>query len=153
MTLWANIDNIAIGITYVYQSAMNLSSEISYLSYFSLPLALNIILTFMIAIRLVLHVRSSRNTLGVSGIGGLCNPIVIMLAESCAIYSVGLVLYIGSLAAYNPISNFFVFILPQTQVRSSSRPRSSNRFSDMEDGLNRSSHHCSSFSESPTRAR
>ena len=120
-----------MGITYVYQNAVTFTSEWATLPYFSLSLALNIILTFMIVIRLVLHVRTSRNALGVSGIGGLCNPIVTMLVESCALYSVSLVLIIGPWAAGNPIVEFFVFILPQTQVRNSSRPRSSDRFSDL----------------------
>ena len=151
--LWANIDNIAMGITFVYQSTVTFGYGWSILSYGSLSLALNIILTFMIVIRLALHVRSTRKAMGVSGIGGLCNPIITMLVESCALYSVSLVLVLGPWVAGNGIFGFFLFILPQTQVRSSSRPRSSNRFSDLEDGSNRSSHHCSSFSESLTRAR
>ena len=129
MTLWANIDNIVMGIMSVYQNAATFTLGWAGIPYFPLSLALNIILTFMIVIRLVLHVRNSRNALGVSGIGGLCNPVVIMLVESCAIYSVSLALYIGTWAAGNPISGFFTFILPQTQVRDSSRPRSSDRFS------------------------
>ena len=120
-----------MGITYVYLNAAAFTSDWTTLPYFSLSLALNIILTFMIVIRLVLYVRTIRNALGVSGIGRLCNHIVTMLVESCALYSVSLVLIIGPWAAGNPIVEFFVFILPQTQVRNSSRPRSSDRFSDL----------------------
>ena len=118
MTLWANIDNIAVGIACIYQySVTNITASLN-IPYFSLSLALNVILTLMIVIRLLLHVRSTRKAMGVSGNGGFHSAIITMLIESCAIYSVSLVLIIGPLVAGHPIVYFFVFILPQTQVRS-----------------------------------
>ena len=120
-----------MGIAYVYQNAVTFTPERATLPYFSLSLALNIILTFMIVIRLVLQVRNTRAAMGISGIGGLCIAVITMLVESCALYAASVLLVMGSWTAGNAITNFFVFILPQTQVRSSSRPRSSDRFPDL----------------------
>ena len=128
MTLGANIDGIAVGIACIYQySVTNITASLN-LPYFSLSLALNVILTLMIAVRLVLHARNTRAAMGLAGIGGLCNAVIIMFIESCALYSVSLVLIIGPLVAGHPIVNFFLFIQPQTQVRSPSLPRSSDCF-------------------------
>ena len=73
----------------------------------------------MISIRLVLHARSIRTAVGITGIGRLCNAVVTMLIESCVIYAVSSLLVIGPRAAENPITNVFVAILPETQVRAS----------------------------------
>jgi hypothetical protein len=110
------LGSLAMGIVYVYQNAMTLTSEWSTIPYLSISLSLNVMLTLMIVIRLVLHVRNTRAAMGVTGMGGMCNPIITMLIESCALYSVSLALVIGPWAADNFITDFFVFILPQTQV-------------------------------------
>ena len=53
--------------------------------YFAISATLNVILTLMIVIRLILHSRNVRNTIGPSaGAGGLYKAIVTMLVESCA---------------------------------------------------------------------
>ena len=77
----------------------------------------------MIVIRLVLHTRNTRTALGMTGIGGLSKSIITMLVESCALYSVSSSLVLGSMAVnFNPISNFFIPVLPAAQVCASLRP-------------------------------
>ena len=118
------------------------------LSYYSISLSLNIILTLMIVIRLVLLTRNTRAAMGVTGTGGLHSAIITMLVESCALYAVGSLPVIGAWAAGHPITSFFVFILPQTQVSLSHNHGLRTGFL-MDGGLNRSSLRCSSFNESP----
>ena len=102
----------------VYQNAVQFNNVWSAIPYFSISLSLNVLLTLMIIIRLILHTKKIRTALGMAGIGGLCRVIITMLVESCAIFVVSSLLVIGSWAAHeNPISNFFTFILPETQVR------------------------------------
>ena len=78
----------------------------------------------MIVVRLILRARNTRAALGIGGIGGLCKAIATMLVESCALYAVSSLLYIGSLAANSTVSNFFSFILPQTQASAFPSPQS-----------------------------
>ena len=131
MTLWAKIDNIAMGSMFIYQGAVTSTTDWSAIPYYSITLSLNVILTLMIVVRLVLHTRNTRAALGITGIGGLCNAVITMLIESCALYAAGLLPVIGSWAARNPITNFFLLVSPQTQVRAFARSRSSVRFSDV----------------------
>ena len=120
-----------MGITFIYQGTVGNTTDWSAIPYYSISLSLNVILTFMIVTRLVLYVRDTRAAIGVTGIGGLCNAIVTMLIESCALYSVTLLLIIGPWAAKNPIMNFFLFVSPQTQVGIFACSRSSDIFSDV----------------------
>ena len=93
------------------------------LAYLSISVSLNVLLTFMIVIRLVLHTRNTRTALGMTGIGGLSKSIITMLVESCALYSMSSLLVLGPMAAnYNPISDFFIPVLPAAQVCASLRP-------------------------------
>ena len=108
---------IAVGIVYIYQAVTAYAIERAAVPYYSILLSLNVLLTFMIVIRLILHARNTRNALGITGIGGLCKAVVTMLVESCALYAVSLALVIGPSSARNPITNFFGSILPSTQVR------------------------------------
>ena len=107
-----------MGIIYIYQ-ATELSDGLGWSTfpYFSISLSLNILLTLMIVIRLILHARNTHTALGITGIGGLCKAIVIMLVESCALYAVSSLLFIGPLGAGNTASNFFMAILPEIQAR------------------------------------
>ena len=106
-----------MGVALVYQNAQVTGMTWSALPYFSISLSLNILLTLMIVVRLILHTRNTRAVLGGAGIGGICKAIVTMLVESCAFYAVSSVLVIGPLGAGNLVTNFFLFILPETQVR------------------------------------
>lgn len=85
--------------------------------YFSISLALNVILTLMIVVRLVLHSRNIRNAVGApTGTSGLCKAIVTMLVESCALYAVNFLLFIGAWGAQSHVSDIFFPLLADTQV-------------------------------------
>ena len=117
-TLKANVDNIAMGILYIYQNGQP-GFAWSAVPYFSISLSLNIILTLMIVIRLTLHARGVRTAMGGVGSGGLCKAIVTMFIESCAIYSMSSVLVLAMMGAGSSAMNIFILIIAQTQVRTS----------------------------------
>ena len=72
----------------------------------------------MIVIRLALHSRNFRNAIGAPhSTSGLYNAVVTMLVESCALYAVNSILYIGPWGAGNHIADIFFPILSETQVR------------------------------------
>ena len=122
--LRADIVNGAMGIMFVYQNAQQTGDGVwPDLSYFSISLSLNILLTLMIVIRLVLHARKTRIALGITGIGGLCRTIITILVESCALYAVSSLLVIGPLGAGNLVADFFLFVTPATQVRPFPQPQ------------------------------
>ena len=87
-------------------------------AYFSISVSLNVLLTLMIVIRIVLHTKATRAALGITGIGGLSKAIITMLIESCALHTTSSLLVLGPMSADdNPITNFFIPLLPVTQVR------------------------------------
>lgn len=86
-------------------------------SYYSIALALNVILTFMIITKLVLHSKNIQNALGgQAGASRSYRTINTILTESFALYAVNFVLFIGPWAAGHPISAVFFGMLPMTQV-------------------------------------
>ena len=95
------------------------------LPYYSISIALNVLLTLMIIIRLILHTRNVRNAVGTAGTSGLCKAIVTMLIESCALYNVGSLLVIGSWITGGRGTVIFFNILNQIQVRAFPQLRSS----------------------------
>ena len=70
----------------------------------------------MIVIRLILHNRNVRTTLGMTGIGGLYKVIVTMLIESFALYAVNSLVFIGLWGAGSDVNNTFLATLAETQV-------------------------------------
>ena len=133
-------NGIAMGITFVYQTSQpdsklgNTTGVNFILPYLSISIALNILLTLMIVVRLLLHARNTRTMLGVTGISGFCMAVVTMLIESSALYTVSSLLVIGPWSARNPVTNFFLAILIQTQVRAFPRLRYSYRLPDLQTG-------------------
>ena len=114
----ANVDNIAVGAILIHRSTEVLGSVWPALAYLSISVSLNVLLTLMIVIRLVLHVRDTRAALGITGTGGLSKAIITMLIESCALYSASSLLVLGPMSAnVNPIASFFIPVLPAAQVR------------------------------------
>ena len=88
------------------------------LSFFSISVSLNVLLTLMIIVRLVMHSRNVRKATGApEGAGGLYKAIVTVLVESCALYAVGFLLYIGVWSVGNALVYVFFPILLETQVR------------------------------------
>jgi hypothetical protein len=86
--------------------------------YFVISAALNVILTLMIVIRLILHSRKVRNTIGPSpGASGLYNSIITILVESCALYAVTFVPFIVLWVSGSATQYVFLQIIANAQVR------------------------------------
>lgn len=112
-----NADNTAMGIF-----AMCLPGGVHVwfeaLPFYSISLSLNIILTFMIAIRIFLLARKVCPVLGSQAkISGLHRVIIAMLVESCALYAAASLLVIVPLAAGSMTAVLFIPILSEIQVR------------------------------------
>ena len=113
------------GINYIYQNSrspttldeanLQINSGTAYLS---ISLSLNVILTLMIATRLILHSKNIRNAMGASAgpTNGLYTAIVTTLVESSAPYAIALILYIGPWAANSPATNMFTAVVGDIQV-------------------------------------
>ena len=121
----ADLTDIALSIAFVFRSSRpavgGLLFPIPYtnyeIPYFSISFALNILLTLMIVIRLFLLHRRIRNAINAPvRVHGLYRVIVTSLIESCALYSVTLVLTIGLWAARSPIWAVFSSVIPLIQV-------------------------------------
>ena len=120
----ANITDTAIGILFVYETLNplfvtngNPAAAQAGLSYFWLSLSVNVILTLTIVIRLVLHNREIRNAIGARhGTSGMYNSLVTMLLESCALYALSSILYIGLFAATSSVTALFFPIHVEVQV-------------------------------------
>ena len=107
------------GIAYIYEKSTqpdwsSISSNVI-ISYISISVSLNVLLTLMIIIRLVLHHRDIRHALGTS-VSGLYGAIITTLVESYALYAGTLLLYVIPLAANSIVSNIFVDALGGAQV-------------------------------------
>ena len=121
-----------MGIVFLYQGSRTFDSLGHYftifnfgISYFSTAVALNLLLTLMVVVRLFLHNRKVRSALGTqTASSGLYNAIIVMLVESCSLYTVTFLLYVGLRAANNTVASAFFSILVQVQVRDvSTSPR------------------------------
>ena len=106
-----------MGITVLYQSAQVISSEWAMLTYYSISVSLNVLLTLMIVVRLILHTRNVRTVMGKSGIGGLYKAIIAMLVEPCSLFAANTLLFIGLWAPYHYAEEIFRSTLSVTQVR------------------------------------
>ncbi|KAL0059241.1 hypothetical protein AAF712_014019 [Marasmius tenuissimus] len=112
--------SISMGVITLYKSSSpgsNLWSEITVdfaLPYFTISVALNVLLTLIICFRLLWHSRLYN--LAASPSKGSYRRIVAMLVESCALYALFSVLFIGTYASGNYMSNFFLPVLSQVQI-------------------------------------
>jgi hypothetical protein len=119
------------------------------LSYFTISVSLNVILTLMIVVRLVVHRRNIRKAMGASaGASGVYEAIVTILVESCALYTVASLLYLGPWGAGSALEYTFSSMLVETQVR-----RTATSGCCLINMTNRSFLPSSSFYELPTRGR
>ena len=85
--------------------------------YFSISLALNVILTFMIVVRLVLHTRNFQNTTGAPARATrLYKTIVTILVESCSLYAISFILFIGPWWGGTLLFYIFWPVLTEIQV-------------------------------------
>ena len=89
------------------------------LIYLEISISLNVLLTFMIVLRLGLHNRSfSRAAMKTpGGICGLYKATVTIFIESCALYTVSSLVFIRPLGAGSDAASAVMFILSGTQVR------------------------------------
>ena len=122
MTPSANVAPIAMGIMFIYYEASqpiypsSVAFSFNY-PYFAISLALNILLTLMIVMRLVLRSRNIRNAMGAPAITtGLYKAALTMLVESSALYAVSFLLFIVPWAADSTVSGIFFPILADIQV-------------------------------------
>ena len=87
-----NATDVAMGIVTTYKNSGLGADNRFYISYLSVSLLLNILLTLMIVIRLIIHIWDIRKTVGASnGFDRLFTTIatvVTMLVESYALYAV-----------------------------------------------------------------
>lgn len=116
--------SLATGTTYIYQisrpiSVVGISAAINKygIPHHSISVSLNVLLTTMITIRLMMHSRDIRSIMGASATAGkVYRAVVTTIVESCALYSVAFLLFVGPWAAGNPASYIFFPIVVQTQA-------------------------------------
>ena len=118
----ADIADVAVGVMYVYEGRIPLTSFPigldADISYYTISVSLNILLTLMIITRLVLHSRNIRSAMGTSaGAVGLYNAVVTMLVESYALYAATYLSYLGLWAGGSHIQYTFIAPLGEIQVR------------------------------------
>ena len=91
------------------------------LSFYVISVSLNVLLTLMIVIRLILHKKNIQNAIGTTEKPcGLYNAVVTMLVESCALYAVTCLLYIGPWVTGNSAQLLLPPFLNLVQVRAES---------------------------------
>ena len=129
--LRVNAEYTATGVMHVYWYSERSGNFRAGLPYFFISLLLNVLLTIMIVIRLFLHTRNVRTIMGGAGSGGLCKAIVTMLIESCALYAVSSLAFIGAWGAGSYVIIILFAILSEIQVRGFLRPRFSDWLSNV----------------------
>ena len=153
----ANVTDKAMGISTDYEVAKPESTSRDSipilhfgLSYFSITLSLNVVLTFMIAARLFLHNRDIQKMAATSSLTH--TTVATMLIESCALYAATSLLYIIPFRIRDNLSYTFLPLLADVQVCATS----ASSWCSASFGhrclimVSRSSHRSSSLSESPT---
>ena len=112
------------GIVSTYRSSGLGADNGFYVSYLSVSLSLNVLLTLMIIIRLIIHIADIKKTLGVSNgsnnLFATATTVITMLIESYALYAVTLLLNIILLAVGSWFSNVFSVAVGSIQVRAAS---------------------------------
>lgn len=114
--------SLVTGITYLYHSSRpgNPTTVFVAINHFGIPhhsisVSLNVLLTTMIVARLVLHSRNVREAMGASTTG-LYNTIIAMVVESCALFAISFLVFVGLWAAGSPVASVFFSVLVETQV-------------------------------------
>jgi hypothetical protein len=113
----ANVADTVMGI--IDEEGPDPSIPAFEISYYSISLSLNVLLTLMIIGRLALHSRNIRNAIGASsGPGGLYTAIITMLVESSALNAIGYLPSIITNAVDSNVGYIFSPVLGHIQVRS-----------------------------------
>ena len=119
-----NTTDVVLGIANIYYSSgmwtYTATNTNTNTSYFSICLSLNILLTLMIVIRLIVHIKNVRKATGASdGSGGLhtaAATVVMMLIESYALYAGILLASTISWAADSWVDTLFTGVVGTVQV-------------------------------------
>jgi len=113
--LW--VTSLAIGILYLIQSRKSslFSASNFTLASACMSLTLNVVVTFLIAGRLLLVRRRIKSILGPSHVSQYAN-VVAILVESASIYTAFLLLFVVTLAVNNPVVNVFAQCVGQVQT-------------------------------------
>lgn len=123
---FANTTVTALGVVLVYQASRPSLSPLAEkigIPYFSISVSLNVLLTLMIVVHLILHDREIRNAMGAPAKASrLYKTIITILIESCALYAVTSLLFVGPWAAKNRASDIFLPALAEVQVCASVSP-------------------------------
>ena len=114
-----SVTGVAMGIASVCKASGLIGTNLN-TAYVSVSLSLNVLLALMIVIRLMVHIRDVRKTLGTSnGLNSLFTTtatVVTMLIESYALYAVALLLYVVPWAVDSPILGIFNGVTGAVQV-------------------------------------
>ena len=106
-----------MGIVFIYQISISTSATFLF-PVFAIGFSLNILLTLMIVARLILHSRTIRNAFGApTEANRLYMAVATMLIESCALYTINILLYFALFIAGNPAYLIFFQAITETQVR------------------------------------
>jgi hypothetical protein len=117
-----NMVDTATGIAFIYELAQSVYRVPVvffniYLSYLSISLSLNVLLTIMIVARLLLHRRNIQNAIGDSAeFGGLYDSIITTIVESYAPYTVVSLINLALFVVDSPIQDYFGPALGHVQV-------------------------------------
>ena len=120
-----NTTDVVLGVASIYYDSgarfFTLTSVDFSTSYVSICLSLNVLLTLMIVIRLLVHIRNLRKATGApggrSGLHTTAAAVVVMLIESYALYATTLVAYIIPWVLQSSSVNVFSEIIGTVQVR------------------------------------
>ena len=119
-----NATTAALGIAKIYYDSgtryITVTSTNITTSYFSICLSLNILLTLMIVIRLIVHIRNFQKSTGASdgysGVHTTAATVVMMLIESYALYAGFLLAYTIPWAMVSWVDTLFSGVLGTVQV-------------------------------------
>jgi hypothetical protein len=121
--LLANIDNKVFGVMLIYQTSQPGKSlgnavadlDLGYLFYIISP-SLNVLLTLMIVLRIIQHIRNARTALGNSNKVTEEFDIVFIFIEPCALYTVIFLLYVIPWGSGSFVGDIFFPMFVQVQV-------------------------------------
>ena len=122
LIILAKVIDAVMSIVTIFQDVPRdriLKSTISFnLVFCPVSLALTILLTLMIIVRLALHGRGMRNTMGFgTNTSKLYETLVTMFVESYALYTLSFIVNIAFVGVKNPLQSVFGPMVIGTQVR------------------------------------
>lgn len=113
--------NIALGIAYTVQTSRSSGAQSTPaadvgIPYILISVSLNVLLTLMIAIRIIRNSRGIRGMATSTSMSERYKTIITTLTQSCALYTVNSLLFVASWGAGNCVAYIFMPILAEVQV-------------------------------------